>query len=150
MKYLLILTLVPLFALSACSGGDTQDQSTQALNNQQAQTGDRTQSGTEASGAKTAIDEAKTAIAQTEQAQLTEGQEITVSGTLGCGHCTYHVGDSCSAALQTKDGAIYILDVAQDSPWFQNRYSGLHLEVTGKVHHDGTLVLLKSTSITEL
>lgn len=90
------------------------------------------------------------AAAKTEIASLPEGQEVTVSGKLGCGHCNYHVGTTCSAALQTADGGIYVLDVAEDSEWFQDRYDGLDLKVTGKVHHEGTLVKLEDPNITKL
>ncbi len=146
MKSPVFILFAVLFAFSACSGGASSDQNSQsaesAVHDTSAEQGNST--------AKSAIDEAKAAVARTEQAQLPEGGEITITGILGCGHCTYHVTDTCKAAVRTADGSVFILDVAQDSPWFQNRYSGARLEITGKVHHDGKLVVLQSTSITEL
>ncbi len=56
----------------------------------------------------------------------------TVSGTLGCGHCNYSVGEGCSAALKTADGKIYILDgVAHDAEAFTERMSQPEIKVTG-------------------
>jgi hypothetical protein len=140
MKALLTFSLIAvLAALAACSGGGESQQAQGEVADQQAQ-----------SQAKTTIDEAEEAVAKTEAKQLEEGSEVTVVGTLGCGHCTYHVGDSCSAAIQTAEGAVYILDVAEESDWFKDRYSGTQLEVTGKIHHRGSEVMLESASITEL
>lgn len=146
MKYLTMFTALTLLLIAGCSGGGSSEK---AADN--AKTG--TAAGEHTSVAdmpKQAIDSAKEAAAKTEIASLPEGQEVTVSGTLGCGHCTYHVGTSCSAALQTADGGIYVLDVAEDSEWFQDRYDGLNLKVTGKVHHEGSLVKLEDPNITKL
>jgi glucose/arabinose dehydrogenase len=151
MKSLATLTIVSLLVLlSACSGkkasNDNGSQS-QAMS-EQTQTTETPE--TTESAAKNMVDEAQEAAAKTEMASLPEGQEVTVSGTLGCGHCTYHLTDSCSAALQTADGGTYILDVGEDSPWFDKRYDSLNLKVTGTVHHEGTVVHLQSPNVTEI
>jgi outer membrane murein-binding lipoprotein Lpp len=146
MKYLTTFTALALLLIAGCSGGGSSDK---AADNAQtnAAAGEHT---SVADMPKQAIDSAKEAAAKTEIASLPEGQEVTVSGKLGCGHCNYHVGTTCSAALQTADGGIYVLDVAEDSEWFQDRYDGLDLKVTGKVHHEGTLVKLEDPNITKL
>ncbi len=144
MKYLVVAALAVLLGLTACSGGNSSDQNTQKVSEEAAPAAEQP------TGAKKAIDAAKTAVAKAEQAQLAEGEEISVTGKLGCAHCTYHVTDSCAASIQTDEGAVYILDVAKESKWFQDRYNGARLEVKGKVHHEGNRVMLGSASITEL
>ena len=146
MKYLTTFTALTLLLIAGCSSGGSSDQ---AANN--AQTNATTEEHTNvADMPKEAIDSAKEAAAKVEQASMPEGQEVTVTGTLGCGHCNYHVGTSCSAAIQTADGVIYVLDVPQDSEWFQNRYDGGDLKVTGKIHHEGELVMLQNPDVTKL
>lgn len=136
MKYLLTLFAITLLAAAAgcSSGGDSAETAS-------------TEAGTKEHGA---VEAAKEVVAQTEARQLEEGAEITVAGKLGCGHCTYHVGEGCSAAIQTAEGSVFILDVAEESEWFQNRFEGASLEVTGKVQHRGADVLLQTSSIIEL
>ena len=62
----------------------------------------------------------------------TEG-EITLVGNLGCGHCTYHQGTSCAAAIQTDDGTVYLLDVDSDSDLFTKRFDGGEVKIVGVV-----------------
>lgn len=67
-------------------------------------------------------------------------EATTLTGTLGCGHCTHQMGTGCSAALQTADGTVYILDGmgAGDMP-FDERFSGAQLKVVGQVaENEGT------------
>lgn len=143
MKYLLTLSLIALVGImAACSSGD-QSSDSSADAGQTSQQQFETQS-------NDAVAAARKAVAETEGRQLEEGSEITVVGTLGCGHCTYHVGENCSAAIQTMAGMVFILDVAEESEWFQNRFDGAELEVTGKVRHKGSDVLLETTAVTEL
>ena len=62
------------------------------------------------------------------------GDMVTLVGTSGCGHCNFHKGESCSAAMKTADGNIYILDgVDHDSEMFQKRMDGIQVKVTGVV-----------------
>ena len=61
------------------------------------------------------------------------GDEVTLAGTIGCGHCNFSAGEGCSAAVQTADGGIYILDVEESSEAFQARMSGKPVEVVGTI-----------------
>ena len=61
------------------------------------------------------------------------GQEVTLEGQLGCGHCNFHTGDACSAALQVADGPVVILDVPEDHELFTDRFSGRQIEVVGTI-----------------
>jgi hypothetical protein len=146
MKYLTTFAALTLLLIVGCSQGGSNEQAADNAASGNA-TADHTQM---AETPKDAVDSAQEAAAKTELASMPEGQEVTVTGKLGCGHCNYHVGTSCSAAVQTADGGIYVLDVAEDSEWFQNRYDGLDLKVTGTVHHDGDLVKLENPQVTKL
>jgi hypothetical protein len=58
--------------------------------------------------------------------------EIEIEGTLSCGHCNHSIGESCSAAVQTADGAIYILEgFGEGDEPFDKRYGGETIKVTG-------------------
>jgi hypothetical protein len=116
----LLISLLAIFALAACSsgGGDSATQETAAET-------------TEAAA------EAPTE-APVEVASVQTG-EVELAGTLGCGHCNHQIGDGCSAALQTADGAIYILEGlgAGDAP-FDQRTAGKQITVRGTaVDRDG-------------
>ena len=59
---------------------------------------------------------------------------VTLTGTLGCGHCTYQKTDGCSAAMKTADGIVYILDgVDNHSEAYQKRMEGGDVKVVGVV-----------------
>jgi hypothetical protein len=140
MKLLSLFCLVALLALTACGGGGGEAESTAQTGDQTAdQMAETTPAGETADGSHLA--QAKMPV---------EGETISVEGTLGCGHCNYHVGEKCSAAIQTADGAIYILDVAEDSEWFQDRFSGKKLAVEGKVHIVDDLHHIEASSIQPL
>lgn len=118
--FVLMLALVSLVVLGC--GGEQQA-------SDQPKTSNETQTPPAASDPSSAV------------SSTSEGAEMTVAGTLGCGHCTYHVGDACSAALKTADGKLYILDVDQDSELFTERLSGNQVVVTGRSHdHEGEAV----------
>lgn len=62
------------------------------------------------------------------------GDEVVLAGTLGCGHCNYHVATECAAALKTASGDVYLIDNAdKDSDLFQKRYDGIQVSVNGTV-----------------
>lgn len=61
------------------------------------------------------------------------GAEVQLAGTLGCGHCSFSKGDRCSAAVQTADGDIVVLDVADDHELYAERFSGRAVTVDGAV-----------------
>ena len=133
MKFLATLSILGLLFLVACSGGE-ESSSQQAAESQ-------TES---ASHDEVAVDAAETAGVDQ------DGSEVTLAGKLGCGHCTYHVGTSCSAAIQTAEGTVYILDVDEESETFQDRYSGRDLEVTGILSNKGDTHHVKVDNIKAL
>lgn len=117
---MLTISLVALLALAACSSG-SQDQAAEPAANQ----------ATEATTPTTETTDMAAPAVMT--------GEIEIAGTLGCGHCTHSIGESCSAAVQTADGAIYILEgVAAGDELFEDRYSGKTVTVRGTaVERDG-------------
>jgi len=111
----LLISLLALFALAACSTGGS-DTATQEA----AQT---------PAASETATPPAETA--EIAAASVQTG-EIEITGMVGCGHCTHSIGEGCSAAVQTADGAIYILEdmAAGDEP-FEQRFDGKSVTVRG-------------------
>lgn len=57
--------------------------------------------------------------------------ETTLSGKLGCGHCEFHTGKTCSAAFKSADGKICIIDNATKEV-MDARFDGGKVKVTGK------------------
>ena len=122
----LLIALLAIFALAACSsgGGDSATHETE-----QAATTHETEAAT---------DHAAEGGAEVAAAPVMTG-EVEIAGTLGCGHCTHGIGDGCSAAVQTANGAIYILEElgAGDEP-FEKRFDGGQITVRGtSVDRDG-------------
>jgi len=74
---------------------------------------------------------------------------MVLVGTVGCGHCTYQVGDGCSAAIKTAEGDIYILDVEEDAEVFNDRYSGAEISVEGTVDSSGDTPIVAVASVTK-
>ena len=110
-----------MFALAACSSGGG-DSATQETATQETATADH----------------ATEAPAEVAAAPVMTG-EVELTGTLGCGHCAHGIGEGCSAAVQTADGAIYILEEmgAGDEP-FEQRFDGKQITVRGTaVERDG-------------
>ncbi len=78
---------------------------------------------------------------------LPAGREIELSGTMGCGHCNYQVGNSCSAALQTADGTVVIIDgISHDDDLYKNRFDQEEITFKGIVSYDGDQAHVKMTS----
>jgi hypothetical protein len=69
--------------------------------------------------------------------QPPEGVEfasMTLTGKVGCGHCTYHATESCALAMQTEDGKVYVVESAPNyDAAFGDRFSGKTITATGKV-----------------
>jgi hypothetical protein len=62
------------------------------------------------------------------------GGEVTLAGTLGCGHCTYHVTPDCSPCVKTAAGTIYVIDGAgEGSELMEKRFDALEVAVVGTV-----------------
>ncbi len=115
-RTLTALTFVSLVVVLGCGDGDSQKTTTR--DSQRAAEATRQQV------------ESSTKPVETEQ--------VTLVGTRGCGHCTFHKGESCAAALQTADGKVYILDgFDSDSEMFQNRMDGAKVKVTGVLTQRG-------------
>jgi hypothetical protein len=70
--------------------------------------------------------------AQTDTAPASD-QEVTLAGTVGCGHCNFGKTSECSSAIQTADGQITVLDgVSTDSElWKLREENSKPAEVTG-------------------
>lgn len=114
---MLLIALLAIFALGACSSGGGDSATPEAE-----QTADHSTEG-----------EAEVVVATVQTG------EVEIAGKLGCGHCTHGVGDGCSAAVQTADGAVYILEEvgAGDEP-FEQRFDGKQITVRGTaVERDG-------------
>jgi hypothetical protein len=123
----LLISLLALFALAACASGGS-DTATQEA----AQTPATTET------TETATPPAETTTTEIAAASVQTG-EIEIVGTVGCGHCTHSIGEGCSAAVQTADGAIYILeDMDEGDEPFEQRFDGKSITVRGaSVERDG-------------
>ena len=115
----LALWIVPLFAVGlGCSARQAEDAADQAA----------PRADDAANTAEHAVEE----VAHHGPEGVSEGEMITVAGTLGCAHCTHQIGTTCAAAIQTAEGVVYILDgVAADSELFEKRYDGTVVTVVG-------------------
>jgi hypothetical protein len=73
--------------------------------------------------------------ATTQTGDAAAGGEIQVTGTLGCGHCNFHVTPECSASMKTATGALYVLDgVSEGSElWSKRLEPGHEITVVGTV-----------------
>jgi hypothetical protein len=118
---MLLIAFLAVFAFAACSsgGGDSTTQESTAAT----ETESHAPAETEAEATTVAV--------------LTG--DVAISGKLGCGHCTHGIGDGCSAAVQTADGAIYILEgMAEGEAPFDQRFDGKQISVSGtSVERDG-------------
>lgn len=64
------------------------------------------------------------------------GTEVTLTGTVGCGHCTYQIGNSCSTAMRTSDGIVWILDgIGAGNELFENRFDAGEITMAGTVSY---------------
>jgi hypothetical protein len=74
-------------------------------------------------------------------------EPASVSGTMGCGHCNYGVTPACSAALQTADGVVWILEeVDEQSELFQQRKELGMVSVTGTAREEAGVHYLAVTA----
>ena len=59
------------------------------------------------------------------------GTAVNLTGTAGCGHCTYGKGEGCAMAMQVDD-VVYILDgIGEDTEAFNQRMAGSEITVAG-------------------
>ena len=69
-----------------------------------------------------------------QQGETAAGGQVTLAGTLGCGHCTYHVTSECSPCIKTAAGAVYVIDGAgEGSELMEKRFDALEVAVVGSV-----------------
>jgi hypothetical protein len=77
--------------------------------------------------------------------------DVTVTGTLGCGHCTFGLEglQKCAVAVKTEDGKFYVIEGApnQDS-LFEQRFSGGKVTVVGRVTPGEKYGILQAKSVT--
>lgn len=67
-------------------------------------------------------------------ADAAAGAEVSLAGTLGCGHCTFKTTSDCAAAVKTAEGEVYILDgVAEGSELWTARETGGEIALVGSV-----------------
>jgi len=93
-------------------------------------------------------DASQTTTADESQASAS-GTEVNLAGTLGCGHCNYHVATECAAALKTASGDVYLIDnVDKDSELFQKRYDGIQVTVNGNVSEMNDVMHISMSSYT--
>jgi len=89
---------------------------------------------TEAPAGQTAEHAAsETAPAQTQTAAA--GENVTLTGNVGCGHCNFGKTSECSSAIQTADGTVTVIDgVGTDSELWKLREENMKpAEVTGTI-----------------
>lgn len=130
----MIAKFMPLLAAAALlvACGEAQESADQAAGAAQ----DAVETAGEVAGdlAERAGDAAEAAGDKVHAALSAHEGEVLVTGTLGCGHCTYNQGETCSAAMQTADGTVYILDgVTTDEEAFNQRFSGKEIVAVGTV-----------------
>jgi hypothetical protein len=98
--------------------------------------------------AQNAYNEQTSAAPAATSGQPASGTVVQVTGKMGCGHCNFHIGETCSAAMQTADGKIYVIDgVAEDSEVFKNRMSGKEITVAGVVKEVDGISHIEAKSI---
>ena len=63
------------------------------------------------------------------------GAEVQLAGTLGCGHCNYHVTEDCAAVVRTANGDSYVLDGVDENSelWAKRLEPGHKITVSGKI-----------------
>lgn len=63
---------------------------------------------------------------------------VTVAGAVGCGHCNYHMTESCQVVVKTDAGTYVVVDgVDRNGELWNERFSGKHLEVVGAMTEAG-------------
>jgi hypothetical protein len=119
-------TLASLVLLTGCSARESNHQQTSARQ-----------------------EPARMEVAPAEQAapQPVTVAAMTLTGTIGCGHCTFAAVGECAAAVKSADGVVHVLDgVDPASDLFTQRQSGVQVSVTGTPHDQDGLHMLTVTS----
>jgi hypothetical protein len=59
---------------------------------------------------------------------------VSLQGKLGCGHCTFHIGESCALAMEAEDGNVYMLDAGERQEELMDvRYDRPEVKVAGRL-----------------
>jgi hypothetical protein len=105
------------FAIAGCGGSGTDQAKTEEHGDQTAATAETAPATTETAGSATA-----------------SGTPVTLTGTTGCGHCTFGVVKECAAAMKTASGEVYMIDgVVPDSDLWKAREESKNIQLTGSV-----------------
>jgi hypothetical protein len=89
-------------------------------------------------GNKESADQA-TAVNDAEQVKTvdlapTKLASVSMSGKLGCAHCTFHIGDSCALAMEAEDGNVYKLEAGEQQQELMDvRYDRPEVKVAGRI-----------------
>ncbi len=110
-----VLAVLLALALVGCGGSQTQEEH----------------------GATTTDETHSQAASETAPAEgaPAEGSMVTLTGTVGCGHCNFGKTEHCSSAIQTAAGELYVIDgVGQDDElWKLREENAKQCEVSGTV-----------------
>jgi len=118
MRFLSILLILALVGVVGCGQEAAENNTEQAAEHVE----DAAPADTEAAVAST----------------VSVGDELTLAGTAGCGHCNFQYGEGCAMAMKDANGIVYILDgIDEDTEAFNQRMSGKEITVVGKVTETG-------------
>jgi hypothetical protein len=77
-----------------------------------------------------------------------EAARVSLSGKLGCGHCTYHVKDSCTLAMKTDGGEVYLVQAGtRQEELMGKRYDDLSVLVTGRIGEEDGFKVVYADSV---
>jgi hypothetical protein len=89
----------------------------------------------EQTAARDAKPSAAPATGSTTTAEGTTGTEVQLAGTLGCGHCVFHVTSECSPCVKTATGDVYVIDGVKEGSelWAKRLEDGVQIALSGSV-----------------
>jgi len=126
----MIPAMLAVFGWALGCGGSTENATTDET---------AAKNGEPAGKANTAMNEA----AATTEGAPTELASVVMNGKIGCGHCTFHIGETCALAMEAEDGTVYMLEAGdQQAALMDVRYDRPQVKVTGRVAEvDGQKVI---------
>jgi hypothetical protein len=83
-------------------------------------------------------------------AEAPAAEPVQLTGTLGCGHCTFHTTSDCAIAMKTDDGRIVVIDaeeLADEDHLFAERMSGKPVAVAGHLEDVGGQLIIHSRNV---
>jgi hypothetical protein len=78
-------------------------------------------------------------------------RDVTVTGKLGCGHCTFSLEGlgQCAVAIKTEDGKFYVIEGAPNQDdLFEQRFSGDTVTVVGQLTPGEKYGVIRAKSVT--